>query len=157
MEGYELTEAQIETNIAFYDFADLAFVFPPFLSVFYVSFLVLIVPLIRKGLTLFNAFGRIAFTFYIGQSVILVILVMFIEYGNVVYYSVATIICLLVFLLMFNPNGKVVYYAVATITYLLVVVAQIIASTLWLKYFKYGPLKWIWRCGTYGKWLPILK
>src|SRR5699024_9744267 len=30
MEGYELTEAQIDTNIAFYDFADLAFVFAPF-------------------------------------------------------------------------------------------------------------------------------
>ena len=133
MEGYELTEAQIDTNIAFYDFADLAFVFAPFLSVFYVSFLVLIEPIIGKLLTPLNAFGRMAFTNYIGQSVILVVLLMFI------------------------PNGKVVSYAVATITCLLVVVAQIIASTLWLKYFKYGPLEWIWRCGTYGKWLPIRK
>src|SRR5699024_11381292 len=51
MEGYELTEAQIDTNIAFYAFADLAFVFAPFLSVFYVSFLVLIEPIIGKLLT----------------------------------------------------------------------------------------------------------
>src|SRR5699024_12545945 len=42
MEGYELTEAQIETNIAFYDFADLAFVFAPYLFVFFGSFLLFI-------------------------------------------------------------------------------------------------------------------
>src|SRR5699024_1509725 len=102
MEGFELTAALIETDLDLYDFADLAFVFAPFLSVFYVSFLVLIEPLIGKGLTPLNAFGRMAFTNYIGQSVILVVLLMFI------------------------PNGKVVSYAVATITCLLVVVAQII-------------------------------
>src|SRR5699024_3931905 len=133
MEGYELTEAQIETNIAFYDFADLALVFAPFLSVFYVSFLVLIEPLIGKGLTPLNAFGRMAFTNYIGQSVILVVLLLFI------------------------PNDKVVCYVVALFACLPVVVPQLIDSTLWLKYFKYGSLEWIWRCGTYGKWLPILK
>src|SRR5699024_12571495 len=97
----------------------------------YVSFLVLIEPLIGKGLTPLNAFGRMAFTNYIGQSVILVVLLMFI------------------------PNGKVVSYAVATITCLLVVVAQIIASTLWLKSFKYVPIEWILPCGTYGNWFPL--
>jgi len=131
--GYELTEAQIESNIAFYGFADLSLAFAPFLSVFYVSFLVLIEPLIGKLLSPLNSFGRMAFTNYIAQSVILVILLMFIPMDRVVSYTIATIICALI------------------------EIAQIIASSLWLKFFKYGPLEWIWRCGTYGKWLPIRK
>src|SRR5699024_10164038 len=90
LEGYELTDAQIESNIAFYGFADLAFVVAPFLSVFYVSFLVLIEPLIGKGLTPLNAFGRMAFTNYIGHSVILVVLLMFIPNGKVVSHAAAT-------------------------------------------------------------------
>src|SRR5699024_7912280 len=104
-----------------------------FLSVFYVSFLVLIDPIIGRLLTPLYAFGRMAFTNYIGQSVFLVVLLMFIQ------------------------NGKVVSYAVETITCLLVVVAQIIDYMLWINCCKYGPLEWIWRCGTYGKWLPIRK
>ena len=132
-EGYELTEAQVETNIAFYDFADFALTLAPFFSIFYVSFLVLMEPLIGKWLSPLNAFGRMAFTNYIGQSVILVILLMFI------------------------PEGKVISYSVATITCSFVVIAQIIVSSFWLKFFKYGPLEWLWRCGTYGKWLQIRK
>ncbi|MGY0694594.1 DUF418 domain-containing protein, partial [Virgibacillus sp. FSP13] len=133
MEGYELTEAQIESNIDFYNFADLALAFAPFFSVFYVSFLVVIEPLIGKLLSPLNSFGRMAFTNYIGQSVILVILLIFI------------------------PEGRMVSYSVATITSALVVIVQIVGSSLWLKLFKYGPLEWLWRCGTYGKWLPIRK
>lgn len=34
---------------------------------------------------------------------------------------------------------------------------QIIFSKYWLKVFKYGPLEWLWRCGTYLKWQPLLK
>src|SRR5699024_4602882 len=87
MEGYELIEVQNETIIAFYVFADVAFVFATFLFVYYVSFLVLIEDLIGKGLTPLNAFGRMAFTNYIGQSVILVVLLMFIPIGKVVSYA----------------------------------------------------------------------
>lgn len=133
MEGVELTEAQVVSNRAFSDVADLSLTFAPIFSVFYVSFLVLLEPLARKWLLPLNAFGRMAFTNYIGQSVILVIIAMFI------------------------PTGTVVSYAVATMTCALVVITQIIISTYWLKVFRYGPLEWLWRCGTYGKWLPIRK
>src|SRR5699024_12044300 len=94
-------EAQIETNIAFYDFADLAFVFAPFLSVFYVSFFVLIEPIIGKLLTPLNAFGRMAFTNYIGQSVILVVLLMFILNVKVVFYAVSLINCIFIVVVKF--------------------------------------------------------
>jgi uncharacterized protein len=28
-------------------------------------------------------------------------------------------------------------------------------SLRWLRHFRYGPLEWLWRCGTYGRWLPL--
>jgi uncharacterized protein len=32
---------------------------------------------------------------------------------------------------------------------------QIILSTIWQKYFTFGPLEWLWRCLTYKKVFPI--
>ena len=32
---------------------------------------------------------------------------------------------------------------------------QVMISTIWLKYFHYGPLEWLWRSATYGKWQEI--
>lgn len=133
MEGYDLTEGQIASNRDFFEFANLSMIFAPIFSVFYVSFLVLLEPIGRKWLSPLNAFGRMAFTNYVGQSIILVVI------------------------LMFVPVDTVISYIIATITCALVVVAQMIASALWLHYFKYGPLEWLWRCGTYGKWLSIRK
>lgn len=132
-EGIELTEAQVFSNRAFYDFANLSLTFAPIFSVFYVSCLVLLEPFVKKLLSPLNAFGRMAFTNYIGQSVILVMISMFIPSETIVSYSAATIVCSLV------------------------VVMQILLSSLWLRFFKYGPIEWLWRCGTYWKWLPIRK
>lgn len=36
-------------------------------------------------------------------------------------------------------------------------IAQLILSSLWLKYFQYGPAEWLWRSLTYGKILSIRK
>lgn len=38
---------------------------------------------------------------------------------------------------------------------LLVFAAQAVFSILWLRYFRYGPVEWLWRCGTYWKMLPM--
>lgn len=35
---------------------------------------------------------------------------------------------------------------------LAIVVLQIILSSVWLKYFQFGPLEWLWRSLTYKKW-----
>lgn len=33
--------------------------------------------------------------------------------------------------------------------------AQLIASPLWLRSFQFGPVEWLWRSLTYGRWQPI--
>jgi uncharacterized protein len=34
-------------------------------------------------------------------------------------------------------------------------VAQLIISPLWLKYFRFGPVEWLWRSLTYLKPQPM--
>ncbi|MEX3714398.1 DUF418 domain-containing protein [Cytobacillus horneckiae] len=130
-EGYELTNIQFEANQSFFYFADLAMIVAPVFSVFYISTLVIIEPLIKRMLLPLNHLGRMALTNYIGQSVILYAL-------NV-----------------FMPAQMMTSYLMAVISCAAVIIVQAIASSLWLKVFKYGPLEWLWRCGTYGKWLKI--
>ncbi len=51
--------------------------------------------------------------------------------------------------------GKIQYpglwYVIGTVW-----VVNIVFSMLWLKFFRFGPVEWAWRCMTYGKLLPIL-
>ncbi|TXC82027.1 DUF418 domain-containing protein [Luteibaculum oceani] len=44
--------------------------------------------------------------------------------------------------------------------YLFVIVVfafQIVFTSIWLKYFRYGPVEWIWRSITYGRWIKMTK
>lgn len=38
-----------------------------------------------------------------------------------------------------------------------VFICQIIISTIWLKYFNYGPIEWLWRSATFKKWQKFVK
>ena len=40
---------------------------------------------------------------------------------------------------------------------LLLITVQATVSKYWLMKFKYGPIEWLWRSGTYMKWQPFLK
>ncbi len=33
--------------------------------------------------------------------------------------------------------------------------AQAAFAHVWLKAFRFGPAEWLWRCATYGRWLPL--
>ncbi|MCT4588034.1 MAG: DUF418 domain-containing protein [Carboxylicivirga sp.] len=39
----------------------------------------------------------------------------------------------------------------------LILLFQFVFSTLWFRYFSFGPIEWLWRCATYAKWFPIRK
>ena len=79
--------------------------------------------------------GRMALTNYIGQSV----------WGILIFYGFG--------FGLGADMGLVYVLLIATGVY----VAEVMFSCCWLHYFQYGPLEWIWRMLTYGKWLPLRK
>ena len=89
----------------------------------------------KKLLSFLAPAGKMAFTNYIMQSLI----------GNFFFFSAG-----LGFMWKVGP----VYYTLFGFT---VFIGQVIVSTIWLKYFNYGPVEWLWRSATYKKWQPFKK
>ncbi len=90
----------------------------------------------KKGnsrLRIFAPAGRMALTNYIMQTLI----------GCFLFYGAGF------------GLGQEFGLANVFIIALAIYVFQIIYSTIWLKYFQYGPLEWLWRMLTYGKVLPL--
>ena len=84
---------------------------------------------------LFRPVGQMAFTNYLAQSIIA--LVLFYASGFALY-------------------GKFQRYEVYLIAVAIWIV-QMIWSHVWLRYFQFGPFEWIWRQLTYWKRLPLRK
>jgi uncharacterized protein len=79
----------------------------------------------------FAAVGRMAITNYLMQSAIaLVLFILMGKYGQFERHQL--------------------YYVVFAIWGF-----QLIFSPLWLRYFKFGPVEWLWRSLTYVKWQPL--
>jgi uncharacterized protein len=89
----------------------------------------------KKSLSILAPVGKMAFSNYIMQSLI----------GNFFFLNAG---------LGYSGTLGPVYYTGFGI---LVFIIQIIISTIWLKYFNYGPVEWIWRSATYKKWQPFRK
>lgn len=89
----------------------------------------------KKILSVFAPVGKMAFSNYILQSLI----------GNFVFLGAG-----LGYLEKVGPF----YFTLFGIA---VFTVQIMISTIWLKYFNYGPLEWLWRSATYKKWQPLKK
>ncbi len=89
-----------------------------------------IVPWLMRALA---AVGQMAFTNYLMQSIICTFF--FFGYG-------------------FGYFGKLhlhqVYYIVAAVW-----IFQLIFSSIWLRYFRFGPFEWVWRSLTYWKKQPM--
>ncbi|MEL7267728.1 MAG: DUF418 domain-containing protein, partial [Planctomycetota bacterium] len=79
--------------------------------------------------------GRMAFTNYLSQTLICVIL----------FYGIG-----------FGLYGQI-NRAIACVVMLVIWVVQILWSRWWLSRFRYGPAEWAWRCISYGKSLPLRK
>jgi len=79
------------------------------------------------------AVGRMALTNYIAQTIIAM-----------------TLFCGFGFGLYGQLSRHQLYYIVAVIW-----AFQIVASAAWLRRFRYGPLEWLWRSLTYGRWQPM--
>jgi len=79
--------------------------------------------------------GQMAFTNYLGQSLIC----------GILFYSVG-------FKLYGRLDRAEVY-----LTVLAIWIFQIIFSHIWLRYFRFGPFEWLWRSLTYWKRQPMLR
>ena len=80
--------------------------------------------------------GRMAFTNYLCQSLIM----------TAIFYGGR------------GPGlfGTLAYAALVPIV-VTIWIGQLIISTLWLRWFNYGPFEWVWRSLSYGKRLPIIR
>ena len=89
----------------------------------------------KKRMSFFAPYGRMALTNYTLQSVI----------GTFIFFGWG---------LGYLGQIRSLYLFFLG---LIIIVLQTLISKYWLTYFKYGPLEWLWRCGTYLKWQPFLK
>lgn len=92
--------------------------------------------LLKPLVDLFAATGRMAFTNYLAQSVIMTAIFV-------------------------GPPGLGLFGTVERVGQFKLVLAvwavQLIWSVLWLSVFRYGPMEWVWRSLTYGNRQPMLK
>lgn len=78
--------------------------------------------------------GRMALTNYISQSLI----------GILLFYGVG---------FGLGTQFGLIYIE---LTAFIVFLMQILLSRLWLRYFRFGPLEWLWRICTYGQYFPLI-
>lgn len=89
----------------------------------------------RKILDIFLPYGRMALSNYVGQTIVGTFI--FFGWGLGLLGSIGATYAVLI--------GQGIF------------AIQVVFSKIWLKYFRYGPLEWLWRSGTYLKWQPLLK
>ena len=102
------------------------------LSLSYLSALVLLyfTTGFNKALAYLAPLGRMALTNYLMQSVCIVFIFYGVGLGQLGKFG--TLHCLLASILIFG--------------------LQIVISKWWLSKFRFGPMEWLWRSLTYGKW-----
>jgi uncharacterized protein len=70
-------------------------------------------------------------------------------------YIGTTVICTLIFYGWgFGMFGKLQFYQLFYVVAAIWVV-NLVGSTIWLKYLRFGPLEWVWRSLTYWKAQPM--
>ena len=79
--------------------------------------------------------GQMAFTNYLAQSLIC----------GIIFYGIG-----------FGLYGQLERYELYCIV-AAIWIFQIIASHIWLRYYRFGPMEWVWRSLTYWKLQPFRK
>ncbi len=90
-------------------------------------------PKIKNLLRLLAFPGRMALTCYISQSFI----------GILLFYGVGF------------GLGTTMGLAYVELIAIIVFIFQIVSCYCWFRFFRFGPLEWIWRLLTYGYYFPI--
>lgn len=66
-------------------------------------------------------------------------------------YSMQSIVGVIIIGLVFIPRH--LSFECFFMTMILFYFVQLVFSILWLKYYKYGPFEWLWRCLTERRWI----
>jgi uncharacterized protein len=122
-------------NLSNYNFFFDTLFTSPTLGFVYISALALLVSFrfFKNIFYFFSYTGRMPLTTYITDSVVLSII--FYNFGFGLYGQL--------------HSGEWVWIALSLYT------MQIVFSAWWLSKFRYGPLEWLWRSLTYGKFQPM--
>lgn len=115
----------IQIGVGF--FADLG------LALFFMTSLVLLYQKRKQMLAPLSYMGRMALSNYLLQSIICVII--FYNFGFGFYGQVGPALGLVIAIAIF--------------------IAQIFISKFWLQRFQFGPVEWLWKCLTYGKFFRM--
>jgi uncharacterized protein len=98
------------------------------------SFFILYLTNIKKLLIfLFNPVGKMALSNYLFQSVV----------GIMLFYSAGF------------GLGEYFGSTLLTIAVLIIFGFQVVASRIWLNYYRFGPAEWLWRVLTYGRYMNL--
>ncbi|MEB2281952.1 DUF418 domain-containing protein [Lysinibacillus xylanilyticus] len=121
------------TNIA--KFSLIGLQFSPFISGFYVGLLMLLLklPLCQALLSPLKYYGQMALTNYLGQTALILLIGNALDLIGNIRFIQSLWICISIYIF------------------------QLLFSKIWLKYFKFGPLEWLWRMGTYWTVPSLLK
>jgi len=136
--------AMMMTTEAYYNLEPLGIVQPlvyafgvPALALCYAAAFALLFenPTWKNRLMIFAPVGQLALTNYLMQSIICASI--FMSYGFALTAQVGP--------------AKLVLIALA------IYIFQVIFSHVWVKYYRFGPMEWLWRSLTYKKWQPFRK
>lgn len=132
--GKEMTDHQLNEYVANQDaYTQLLIYTSPVIALFYVSVLLLVVRIrfFSNLLMPLRLYGRMALTNYVGQTLLIWLVILIIGRGSIGYLDTLWI-CIGIY------------------------IAQLLFTYVWLKCFKFGPFEYIWRMGTYWN-IPKLK
>ncbi|WP_223820873.1 DUF418 domain-containing protein [Bacillus sp. S3] len=107
----------------------------PVISAFYVGLLVFLLQssFFQKVLSPLKSYGRMALTNYISQTALLFLAGNTLNLFNKITYIQSLYLCITIYII------------------------QLFFSVMWLRFFRYGPVEWIWRIVTYFEIPPLRK
>ena len=123
------------TSVPLHTFSRIGITIGPVVSAFYVGCIIMLIqiPFFRRLFAPLKSYGRMAFTNYLGQTVLILAAGKVLQLQSHISYFQTLYICLAIY------------------------VIQLIYSTIWLRFFQFGPLEWVWRALTYLELPPMRK
>ncbi|MEK8198405.1 DUF418 domain-containing protein [Lysinibacillus sp. FSL M8-0134] len=130
----QLSKDQLEEHIINVEqFTLIGLQISPIVSAFYMGAIILLLqsPLFQRLLSPLKAYGRMALTNYLGQTALILVIGHAFDLIGQLRFIESLWICLGIY------------------------VFQLLFSKGWLHFFRFGPMEWLWRMGTYWTVPPL--